>query len=315
MSQPISRRKMLQIFGAAAGVAMLPRISKSTTTAAPPTHPSFTYCLNMATIRGHNLGFVKELETASKAGFRSVEIWIDSLQTYLDKGGTLRDVKKRLNDLGITIENNIGFAQWIVDDDAMRQKGLEQMKKEMDMLAQIGCKRTAAPPVGATDTPGLDLNKAAERYKAILELGDTTGVVPQLEMWGFSKNLSRANEVLYVAMQTGHSSAKVLLDVFHLYKGGTPMDTLHLMSPSAVDILHMNDYPANLSATNITDADRVYAGDGVAPVKHILQTLHRQDQPLIISTEVFNKNYYSQDALTVAKTALTKMKAVAEGLA
>ena len=311
MSKSISRRKVLQLFGASAGVAVLPQSSKSATTAAPPAHPTFTYCLNMATIRGHNLGFVKELETASKAGFRSVEIWIDSLQTYLDKGGTLSDAKKRLNDLGIIVENNIGFATWIVDDDAARQKGVEQMKREMDMLAQIGCKRTAAPPVGATDTSGLDLNKAAERYRTILELGDKTGVVPQLEMWGFSKNLSRANEVLYVAMQTGHPSAKVLLDVFHLYKGGTPLDTLHLMSPSAVDILHMNDYPANLSPANITDADRVYAGDGVAPVKRILQTLGKLDQPLVISTEVFNKNYYSQDALTVARTALAKMKAVA----
>lgn len=310
MSQSISRRKILQLFGASAGVAMLPRISQSATTSAPPVHPSFTYCLNMATIRGHNLGFVKELETASKAGFHAVEIWIDSLQTYLDKGGTLSDVKKRLDDLGVTVVNNIGFAQWIVDDDATRNKGLEQMKKEMDMLAQIGCKRTAAPPTGATDTPGLDLNKAAERYRSILELGDKTGVVPQLEMWGFSKNLSRANEVLYVAMQTGHPSAKVLLDVFHLYKGGTPLDTLHLMSPSAVDILHMNDYPANITAAAITDADRVYVGDGAAPVKRILQILQKQDKPLVISTEVFNKNYYSQDALTVAKTALAKMKAV-----
>jgi 2-keto-myo-inositol isomerase len=311
MSQSVSRRKILQLFGASAGVAMFPRISKSAITAAPPPTTSFTYCLNMATIRGHNLGFVKELETASKAGFRSVEIWIDSLQTYLDKGGTLSDVRKRLNDLGITVENNIGFAQWIVDDDVTRQKGIEQMKREMDILAQIGCKRTAAPPTGATDTPGLDLNKAAGRYRTILELGDKTGVIPQLEMWGFSKNLSRANEVLYVAMQTGHPSAKVLLDVFHLYKGGTPLDTLHLMSPSAVDILHMNDYPANITAANITDADRVYAGDGVAPVKRILQMLQKQGKPLVISTEVFNKNYYSQDALTVAKTALAKMKAVA----
>ncbi|TKK68522.1 sugar phosphate isomerase/epimerase [Ilyomonas limi] len=315
MSQPITRRTALQLFGASAGIALLPRIGKSATTAAPPAHSSFTYCLNMATIRGHNLGFVKELETASKAGFHAVEIWIDSLQTYLNNGGTLTDAKKRLNDLGITVENCIGFAQWIVDDDTVRNKGIEQMKKEMDMLAQIGCKRTAAPPMGATETPGLDLNKMAERYHAILKLGDTTGVIPQLEMWGFSKNLSRANEVLYVAMQTGHPSAKVLLDVFHLYKGGTPLDTLHMMSSSATDILHVNDYPANLSAADITDADRIYPGDGIAPVKHILGILHKQDQPLIISTEVFNKNYYSQEALTVAKTALAKMKAVTSGLA
>ena len=314
MSQSISRRKVLQLVGASAGIAILPRIGQSATVASPPAHPAFTYCLNMATIRGHNLGFVKELETAAKGGFRSVEIWMDTLQTYLDNGGSLSDAKKRLNDLGITVENSIGFATWIVDDDATRQKGMEQIKKEMDMLAAIGCKRIAAPPMGATDTPGLALNTAAERYRAILELSDQTGVVPQLEMWGFSKNLSRANEVLYVAMQTGHPSAKVLLDVFHLYKGNTPLDTLHLMSSSAVDILHMNDYPANSTAASITDADRVYAGDGVAPIRRILGILQKESQPLIISTEVFNKNYYSQDALQVAKTALAKMKAVTSGM-
>jgi sugar phosphate isomerase/epimerase len=257
---------------------------------------------------------VKELETASKAGFRSVEIWIDSLQSYLDKGGTLSDLKKRLTDLGVQVDNCIGFAQWIVDDDSSRKKGMEQMKREMDLLAQIGCKRIAAPPVGATDTPGLNLKKAAERYRAILELGDGTGVVPHLEMWGFSKNLSRVSEVVYVAMESGHPSAKVLLDVFHLYKGGSPLETLSLVNPSGVSILHLNDYPAHLSPAQITDADRIYPGDGIAPVKQILQVLSKQDEPLILSTEVFNKTYYSQDALTVAKTALSKMKMVAGGV-
>jgi sugar phosphate isomerase/epimerase len=257
---------------------------------------------------------VKELETASKAGFQSVEIWIDTLQQYLDNGGTLRDLKKRLTDLNIQVDNCIGFAEWIVDDDARRAKGIEQTKQEMDMLAQLGCKRIAAPPAGATDVPGLDLRKAAERYRAILEIGDRTGVVPQLELWGFSKNLSRASEVVFVAMESGHPSAQVLLDVFHLYKGGSPLDTLSLIRPSAVAILHVNDYPAHLTPAAITDADRTYPGDGVAPVKRILQLLRKQDQPLILSTEVFNKTYYNQDALTVAKTALSKMKTITNNL-
>ena len=267
MSQSISRRKVLQLFGASASMALLPRIARSTAIAEPQANPAFTYCLNMATIRGHKMGMVKELETASKAGFHSVEIWIDTLQTYLDNGGTLSDLRKRLGNLGVRVENCIGFAQWIVDDEATRKAGLEQMKREMEMLAQIGCKRTAAPPVGATDVSGLDLKKAAERYRAVLELGDTTGVVPQLEMWGFSKNLSRVSEVVYVAMESGHKAAKVLLDVFHLYKGSSPLDTLAMVRPSAIDILHVNDYPAQLSPAAITDADRIYPGDGVAPGK------------------------------------------------
>jgi sugar phosphate isomerase/epimerase len=267
----------------------------------------YTYCINMATLRGHKLGFVKEIEVASKAGFRSVEIWIDSLQTYLDTGGTIKDAGKRLNDLGIRVESAIGFAEWIVDDDAKRAQGLERMKREMDMLAQIGCKRTAAPPAGATNTPGLDLRKAGERYRTILELGDKTGVVPHMELWGFSKNCSRLSEVMFVALESGHPSAKVLLDIFHLYKGGSSIESLQLLNTAATEILHINDYPSNIPPSTITDADRIYPGDGVAPVHQVLKLLRNPARPLILSFEVFNKEYYKQDALVVAKTALRKM--------
>ena len=308
----INRRELFQGMGATAALSLLPGLGN----AGKPFKPAgkFTYCLNMATIRGHQLGFVKELEVAAEAGFRSVEIWIDTLQKYLDKGGTLADAKKRLNDLGVVVENCIGFAPWIVEDEAARKKGLEQMKREMDVLAQIGCKRTAAPPVGATQGNLLDLKNVAARYRAALEIGDKTGVIPQLEMWGFSTNLSRVSEVMYVALESGHPSAKVLLDIFHLYKGVSSIETLPLVSSDAIDILHMNDYPTNLPAANITDADRIYPGDGIAPIHRVLQTLQNHNKPLILSVEVFNKNYYKQDALLVAKTALAKTKAVVKGL-
>jgi len=311
----IDRRNIIKLLGLTAATPLLPQFGEAASTRpAPMPALSFKYCLNMSTIRGHKLGFIKEIQTASKAGFRAVEIWMNTLQTYLATGGTIREAKKHIDDLGLTVENCIGFAEWIVDDDTKRGLGLELMKKEMDLLAQIGCTRTAAPPMGATATAGLDLKKAAERYRVVLELGDKTGVVPHLELWGFSKNLSRVSEVFYVALESGHPSAKVLLDVYHLYKGGSPLETLSLISPYSVDILHMNDYPAQLSSSVITDADRIYAGDGIAPIKKILKYLGKPDKALVLSTEVFNKDYYAQDALIVAKTSLAKMKKVTAGI-
>ncbi|KAA5538676.1 sugar phosphate isomerase/epimerase family protein [Adhaeribacter rhizoryzae] len=306
----LNRRNSLKVLGAAVGLSVLPKIGL----AKPAPKPAFTYCLNMSTIMGQKLGFVKELETASKAGFRSVEIWMNSLEAYLSGGGTIADARKRINDLGLKIENAIGFANWIVDDDSARQKGLDLLKREMELLAQLGCKRTAAPPAGATNNPGLDLKKAAERYRKILELGDQTGVVPQLELWGFSKNLSRLSEVLYVATESGHPSARLLLDVYHLYKGGTSLDSLHLVGKPGIEIFHVNDYSASSSPATITDADRIYTGEGVAPIGRILQALRQPDKPLIISFEVFNKGYYAQDALLVAQTALAKMKAATKNV-
>ena len=314
LNQNISRRRVLQIMGVTAGVSVAEKAESSITQLKTKEKPAFTFCLNMATIRGHKLGFVKELETASAAGFRSVEIWIDSFDEYLKNGGTIADTNKRLNDLGLKIENCISFNEWIVDDASARKNGIEQMKKEMGVLAGLGCKRVAATGKGATNATVPDFNTIAERYHTILELGDASGVVPQLEMWGFMKNMSNVSEVLYIAMKSGHPSARILLDIFHLYKGNSSLDTLPLMNPSAVEILHMNDYPATLSSEVITDADRIYPGDGAAPIKRILQTLGKREKPLVLSTELFNQAYYKQDALLVVKTSLSKMKAVTEGL-
>ena len=305
--QTINRREALQFIGVAAA---MPIAKQSPEVVSEIKKNSFTYCLNMATIRGHQLGFVKELETASKAGFHSVEIWIDTLQEYLQKGGTLKDVNRRLYDLGLKVENLISFAQWIVDDEATRKQGIEQMKTEMGLMAEMGGKRIAVTGKGMTNESNISLDVIAGRYRTILELGDKTGVVPQLEMWGFMKKMSRVSEVTYIAMESSHPSAKILLDIFHLYKGSTSLDELALLNPMAVDILHMNDYPVNLPAKVIEDSDRIYPGDGIAPIKHTLQMLGNADRSLVLSTEVFNKEYYKQDALTVAKTALDKMKVI-----
>ncbi len=153
----ISRRDLLIASGTAAGAAFLPSSASAASAAAgvaanaaAAKSPKFEFSLNMSTIMGQKLGLIKELEVASAAGFQHCEIWVPTLEAYLKSGGTLKEAKKRIDDLGIKIQNAIGFAQWIVDDEATRKQGLEQMKREMDMLAQLGCFRTAAPPMGAT---------------------------------------------------------------------------------------------------------------------------------------------------------------------
>lgn len=61
------------------------------------------------------------------------------------------------------------------------------LQKTLDNVSQLGGKRLAAPPVGATNKPGIDLYAAAQRYRALLIAASSTGVVPQVELWGFSK--------------------------------------------------------------------------------------------------------------------------------
>jgi 2-keto-myo-inositol isomerase len=278
----------------------------------------FRYCLNTGTIRGQKLDLVGEIDTTVKAGYDGIEPWTGTIHRYVESGGSLKDIRKRCEDLGLKVVSGIGFAKWIVDDDAQRAKGVEQLKRDMDTLAQIGGTHIAAPPAGA-NRPGttLDLDKAAERYRAILEAGRKIGVIPQLETWGPSANLSRLSEALYVAARAGHPDACILADVYHMYKGGTKPDVLKLLARDAVHCFHMNDYPADPPRETIGDADRIWPGDGVAPLKQILTHLADNHCDVMLSLELFNREYWKLPAPQAARTGLDKMKAAvrAAGLA
>jgi sugar phosphate isomerase/epimerase len=210
------------------------------------------------------------------------------------------------------VESAIGFPEWIVDDDERRAKGMERAKREMDMVKQLGGRRFAAPPAGATDLPKLEFGKAVERYRALLELGDQIGIVPQLELWGFSKSLHRLGECIGVAMETGHPKACVLADVFHLHKGGSDFHGLRLLRGDAIQVLHMNDYPSDPPAEKINDSSRVYPGEGTAPLPQLLSLLKNMGGQKVLSLELFNRGYWAENALEVAKAGLTKMKAVVQ---
>ena len=300
----LSRRRLLAAAGAAIGAAAVPKTAK----AAEKRHAGFTYCLNTGTIRGQRLAFDKEIEITAKAGYDSIEPWLDGINRYKEAGGSLKDISKKIGDLGITVESAISFPSWVVDDDARRAKALEQVKRDMDTLAQIGGKRIAAPPAGANREPGLNLDKAAERYRVLLELGDQSGVVPQIEIWGSSKNLHRLGQAMYVVIEAGHPKAGLLPDVFHIYNGGSDFHGLKNISARTIQVFHLNDYPADPPRGVIRDSHRVFPGDGVAPLNQILGDLHANGGNTVLSLELFNPNYYKQDALEVAKAGLAKMK-------
>jgi sugar phosphate isomerase/epimerase len=185
----------------------------------------------------------------------------------------------------------------------------------MALVAEFGGNAVAAPPAGAYDPPRLDLDCVAERYRAALELGEKMGVVPMLEFWGGSTNLSRLDQCAYVAARAAHRDACVLADVFHAYRGGSSFASLRLFSASALRTFHVNDYPATPPREKIGDADRVWPGDGIAPWSEIFAAFAATGAKPYLSLEVFNAAYWKTDALTTARTGLAKIKAVVEKFA
>jgi 2-keto-myo-inositol isomerase len=210
------------------------------------------------------------------------------------------------------VESAIGFAKWIVNDPAERAAGLEEAKRDMDLIARLGGKRIAAPPVGVPNREIVSLDDAGGRYRTLLELGDEMGVVPQVEMWGGNPTIGTVEKAIYVAIRAGHPKACFLGDVYHTYKGGSPFESMLLLGPQALQNYHMNDYPADPPQDKIKDADRVYPGDGIAPITQILRNFKAVGAYPVLSLELFNPTYWAMPALECAQVGLEKMKASVE---
>jgi len=296
--------------GVLAGMAAVPALGAAEGAAAPARRKRepFRYCLNTSTLRGHQLPLLQKIDLAAKAGYDSLEPWIGEIDDHVKGGGSLKELDARIRDHGMTVESAIGFFEWIVDDEGRRAKAMDEARRNMELLRQIGGKRLAAAPVGAQNQDGLDLAKAGERYRALLELGEQFGVVPQVEVWGFSRTLTTLGAAARVALESGHPKACILPDVYHLHRGGSGFEGIRLLNGSAMHVFHVNDYPADPPREKLTDADRVYPGDGVAPLGQLFRDLRRIGFEGALSLELFNREYYKHDALTVARTGLQKTR-------
>jgi 2-keto-myo-inositol isomerase len=301
----MNRRELLKTVTASAALALTAPVSFASETRKP--EAKFRYSLNTSTISGQKLGVMKYIDIAARAGYDCIELWIPDIRAYLEKGGTLPALKKYLDDNKMPVVDAIGFAPWMVDDDEKRKAGFAQIKEEMEIMAALGCPRIAAPSFGVNHGDELNLYRVGGRFRQLIELGRQTGVTPLLEFWGASV-FNHVGQALMASAVANDPGVRILADVYHLYRGGSGFESLKMMDGSLIEIFHINDYPSTIPREQLEDKDRIYPGDGVAPLKQILTDLKNMKGEKILSLELFNRDYWAQDPMLVAKTGLEKMK-------
>lgn len=303
----MNRRNLLKLTGTTVITAALPSITMAGT---KEDKTQFRYCLNTSTISGQTTDLLRQIDIAAEAGYDGVELWITTIKEYLAKGKSLSSLANYLSDRKLKVENIISFTTWMVNDTDKRKDGVKNLEEEMKIAAALDCRRIAAPPAGVEKHDPIDFLQVGGYYHDILALGREYRVIPQLEFWGASGTLYHLGQALAIAAAADDPDACILADIYHLFRGGSGFNGLKLVGAKGIEIVHMNDYPATKPVNEQTDSDRVYPGDGAAPFEQIIHDLRMMGGVKVLSLELFNKTYWREDPVQVAKTGLQKMKSI-----
>jgi 2-keto-myo-inositol isomerase len=261
----------------------------------------FRISLNTSTIRAYKLSIEEQINMVADAGFDGIELWVRDVEAYLNQGGNADSIADMLKSRNLILENMIGFAPWFSEDAETRSNGMDKMRREMEMTAKIGGKNIAAPIQGVKSLDKSKFADYAQRYQEVLNLSDQTGVVPILELWGHGA-LNSLADCAHIVIGSGHPKATMLLDFYHLYRGGNDWDTLDCINGSRLSLIHINDYPADPPFDQLRDSDRVFPGDGICPFNELIPKLYNAGFRGGFSVELFNKEYWdTMDAQTVLR--------------
>ena len=310
MANEVSRRNFLQCSSlAGAGLAALAPLSASEKTYQKGASP-WPICFNTSSIRPATLD--KKIEVTVAAGYDGLEPWIEELEEYEKAGGNLQDLGKRLSDLGLFVPNVIGLWGAIPADPAKWEESLAPTRNRMRMMAAIGSRHAACIPPGRP--ADVDRTWCARCYRDLVKIGrEEYGISVAFEFVGFMESIYRFGDAAGIAIDANIPDACLIMDTFHLYRGGSGFEGIRHVRGSFITNFHINDVPAEPAREEMSDKHRIYPGDGILPLASVFQQLKEIGYQGPLSLEMFNEAHYAQDPQVVAETALNKTLAIIQG--
>jgi sugar phosphate isomerase/epimerase len=251
---------------------------------------------------------LEKIDIASRSGYSAIELWAEELTRFEKSGRSLPELRRILEDSGLSVASVITLSDWMQSHGFHKDAAFREVRRRLEQAAAVGAAHIVASPV--PDSPHLDIPLAAARYRELLEEGQAFGVRPAMEFLGFQHNVFQLEQALAVVRQADHSQGCLVLDPFHLFRGGSGFGGIRDLSSDTIAVCHFNDAPASPPQFEQTDADRVFPGDGILPLESFLRDLDAIGYGGFLSLELFNPHYWTRNLEEVARTGREKTEAL-----
>jgi 2-keto-myo-inositol isomerase len=255
--------------------------------------------------------FETDVRIAGAAGFDVLEITATKLDKYLQTH-TLADARKLIDAAKLKTHAVNSIEKINSRDAAERQKVLARTREISEWCRALACPWIIAvpgpTPSGTTWKQIRDETIAALR--AMNDLSAPLGVNLAFEFLGFPWcSVQTVAQAWEIVRTINLPTIGMVIDTCHFFAGGSTIDSMAKIDKRKLAIFHVNDVES-MPKEKITDANRLFPGDGVIPLRGIIGTLRGTGFDGVVSVEIFRPEYWQRDPLAVAKEAKEKVQRV-----
>jgi 2-keto-myo-inositol isomerase len=108
-----------------------------------------------------------------------------------------------------------------------------------------------------------------------------------------------------IVTEVDRANVGMVIDTFHFHAGGSLLPDLARVAIDKLFVVHLNGCE-DVPKAALTDAHRLFPGEGVIPIEEILRPLHAAGFDGTMSIEIFRPEYWERDPREVAREARAK---------
>ncbi len=245
-----------------------------------------------------------DIKAASQAGFELIEIWAAKLRGFL-KANTVADLKTLLDEYNLE-PYSINSIEHITFRNLEDYAKIKAETEELSRIAsEITCPYVVVVP-GKLPENATEEEIVDESVKVLNELADIAekyNVGLAFEFLGQADcSVQTLDLDKKIIEKVNRDNVGLVIDTFHFYAGNSSFEAIETLDPKKLFIFHIND-AEDLPKGDLTDAHRLYPGEGILPIKEIKKRFDQIGYNRMVSIEIFRPEYWNEDPFEVARKA------------
>ncbi len=255
-----------------------------------------------------------DIRIAGQAGYEVLEITATKLDAFL-KTRSFADARRLIDDAGLKTHAINSIEKINFGDAEGRAAVMARTRQLCEYARALDCPWIVAVPGPAPEGTSWEAicAETVASLRAMSDIAAPYGVKLAFEFLGFPWcSVRTAAQGWEIVKTTDRANVDMVIDTCHFYAGGSTLESIRAIDSKKLAIFHINDVE-RMRKDEITDANRLFPGDGVIPLHAIIAAVRAIGYDGVASVEIFRPEYWQRDPLSVAEEAREKSLQVLRG--